>query len=136
MAVAAAYPEPDHGFTANITMGGEFLSDGVTLADLADGSVEILRGSAQAVEVSQRAEVGSPEAPALTQRVTFSAVLAGTPVDLVQSQVYLSVVDARDPHRCAVIRLTLTATVTQHDSLLGDFQELLRTVKSSAGAED
>ncbi|MEU4210387.1 hypothetical protein AB0F13_10400 [Streptomyces sp. NPDC026206] len=128
MAFAAVHPQPDAGFTANITVDGEYRPDAATLAELADESVERLREVAESVVVAHRREVGSPDMPALTQRVTFSAVADDTRRDLVQSQVYLSMPDIEEPHKRAVIRLALTATAAQHDTVLADFQDFVRTV--------
>jgi hypothetical protein len=51
------------------------------------------------------------------------------------SQVYLSLTDVVDPHKRAVVRLALTATAAQHDAVLADFQEFLRTVRPDTGTE-
>ncbi|MFI5684793.1 hypothetical protein [Streptomyces sp. NPDC051636] len=135
VAFAAVHPQPDAGFAANITIDGGFPLDGVTPADLADASVRRLHEVAEAVVVTDRREVGSADAPALTQRVTFSALVGEARRDLVQSQVYLSLVDVQDPHRRAMIRLALTATAAQHDAVLEDFQDFIRTVRPDTGAE-
>ncbi len=129
VAFAAVHPQPDAGFTANITVDGEYRSDTATLAELADESVERLREVAESVAVTYRREVGSADAPALAQRVTFSAVAGDKRHDLVQSQVYLSMPDIEEPHKRAVVRLALTATAAQHDTVLGDFQDFVRTVR-------
>ncbi|MFE9839113.1 hypothetical protein ACFYP4_28850 [Streptomyces sp. NPDC005551] len=78
----------------------------------------------------------SADAPALTQRLTFTVVIDGVRRDLVQSQVYLFLSDVEDPEKRAVIRLVLTATAAQHDAVLGDFQYFVRTVRpdTEAGA--
>ncbi len=81
-----------------------------------------------------RHEVGSEAAPALTQRLTFSAVVSGVRCDLIESQVYLAVLGADDPRKRAVIRTYLTATAAQHDTVLPDFQEFVRTVGPDTGA--
>lgn len=135
VAFAAVHPQPDAGFSANITIDGEVPPDTATLADLADASVEQLRQVAESVEVAGRRQVGSADVPALTQRLVFSAVTGDTRRDLVQSQVYLSLSDVADPHKRAVIRLALTATAAQHDTVLGDFQDFLRTVRPDTGTE-
>ncbi|MEU5706964.1 hypothetical protein [Streptomyces flaveolus] len=44
---------------------------------------------AESVAVVNRSEVGSDDAPALTQRLRFSALVGGVRRDLMQSQVYL-----------------------------------------------
>ncbi|MFD4696002.1 hypothetical protein [Streptomyces niveus] len=134
VAFAAVHPHPDDGFTANITVGGEYRPDAATLAEIADESAARLRDVAESVEVSNRREVGPGDAPAPTQRLTFSAVAGGARRDLVQSQVYLSMPDVEDPHKRAVIRLALTATAAQHREVLPDFQDFVRTVRPDTGA--
>ena len=133
VAFAAVHPRPDAGFSANITIDGEIPPDAATLADLADESVEHLREVAGSVEVVGRREVGSTDAPALTQRLAFSAVAGDARHELVQSQVYLSMLDVADPHKRAVIRLAMTATAAQHDAVLEDFQDFVRTVRPDTG---
>ncbi|MFF9200147.1 hypothetical protein ACF09L_33565 [Streptomyces sp. NPDC014779] len=137
VAFAAVHPHPDAGFTANITIGGEVPPPSVALHELADESAQRLQEATGPVVVVHRREIGSAEAPALTQRLTFSGVVGDTRHDLVQSQVFLTFADVRDPHRRAVIRLTLTATAAQHDEVLGDFQDFVRTVRPDidAGAD-
>ncbi|WP_225835955.1 hypothetical protein [Streptomyces sp. NK08204] len=132
-AFAAVHRQPDAGFAANITVDGEAVPDAAMLADLADESVERLRGVAESVVVAHRREVGTVETPALTQRLALSVVVDGTRRDLVQSQVYLSLSDVEDSHKRAVIRLTMTASAAQHDAVLGDFQDFVRTVRPDTG---
>ncbi|MET9804478.1 hypothetical protein [Streptomyces sp. NPDC006368] len=134
VAFAAVHPHPDRGFTANITVAGEVPQDSATLAELADASAQRLREVVEPVVVTQRREVGFEDAPALTQRLTFSGVVGDTQHDLVQSQVFLTFSDVLNPHRRAVIRLALTATADQHNEALGDFQEFVRTVRPDTGA--
>ncbi|WP_306439630.1 hypothetical protein [Streptomyces sp. BR123] len=134
VAFVALHPEPDAGFTANITVDGDFWTGEETLADIAEGSVERLRRVAGPVVVADRREFGSADSPALGQRLTFTAAVAGVPRELVQSQVYLAMQDVADPHRRVVIRLILTATAAQEDDVRGDFQEFLRSVGPDTGA--
>ncbi|MEV0491718.1 hypothetical protein [Streptomyces atratus] len=133
-AFVALHPQPDTGFTANITIDGDFRSDAATLPEIADESVEHLRQGAASVEVAERREVGSADAPGLTQTLTISAVAGGVLRDLVQSQVYLSMLDVADPRRRAVIRLILTVTASQHPAVLEDFRDFVRTVRPDIGA--
>ncbi|MFJ8208042.1 hypothetical protein [Streptomyces sp. NPDC096033] len=135
VAFAAVHPRPDGGFAANITVDGGFPAEEETLEGLAEESVRRLAGSAGPVEVLQRREVGSEDAPALIQRLAFRAVVGGVRRDLVQSQVYLAMADVADPRRRAVVRLALTATAEQHDEVLGDFQEFVSSVRPDTGAE-
>ncbi|WP_393079452.1 hypothetical protein [Streptomyces sp. LN704] len=133
VAFAAVHARPDAGFAANITIDGEVPPDAATMAGLADESVERLREVAESVVSGRRREVGSADA-ALTQRLVFSTGVDGARCDLVQSQMYLSLSDAEDPHKRAVIRLALTATAARHDAVLGDFQDSVRTVRADTGA--
>ncbi|MET7367405.1 hypothetical protein ABZS61_16425 [Streptomyces sp. NPDC005566] len=128
-AFVALHPHPDEGFTANITIDGEFRPDEATLPEIADESVENLRRSAASVEIVERREVGSEDAPGLTQTLAVSAVAGGALRNLVQSQVYLSLLDVADPSKRAVIRLILTVTASQHSAVLEDFRDFVRTVR-------
>ncbi|MDI3403222.1 hypothetical protein [Streptomyces cavernicola] len=133
-AFIALYPQADAGFTANITIDGEYRPDAATLPQIAHESVERLRQADAIVEVTASREIGSTDAPGLTQTLAIAAVVSGVPHDLVQSQVYLSLLDATDPHRRAVIRLVLTSTAAQHHEVLDDFQDFVRTVRPDSGA--
>ncbi|MFC7843474.1 hypothetical protein [Streptomyces sp. NPDC057382] len=137
VAFAAVHPHPDHGFTANITVAGEVPQESAPLTELADASAQRLREAVERVVVTGRREVGSAEAPALAQRLTFSGVVGGTRHDLVQSQVFVAFSDVLNPLRRAVIQLVLTATADQHNEVLADFQEFVRTVRpdTRAGVE-
>ncbi|WP_329573160.1 hypothetical protein [Streptomyces sp. NBC_01361] len=88
VAFAAVHPRPDAGFAATITIDGEVPPGVTTLADLANESVKRLREVAEPVVVAHRREDNPGDAPALTQRPTFSTVVEGARRDLVQSQVY------------------------------------------------
>ncbi|EGE41029.1 hypothetical protein GTY83_08195 [Streptomyces sp. SID4928] len=128
-AFVALHPHPDAGFTANITVDGAFRPDPATLPEIADESVANLRGSAASVDVAERREVGSEDAPGLTQTLAISAIAGGVPRDLIQSQVYLSLLDVEDPGKRAVIRLILTVTAAQHGDVVEDFRDFVRTVR-------
>jgi hypothetical protein len=92
-------------------------------------------GSASAPAwLARRCEIGSADAPGFTQTLALSAVAGGLPRDLVQSQVYLSMLDVADPGKRAVIRLVLTSTAFQHPAVLHDFQDFVRTVRPDTGA--
>ncbi|GAA3797545.1 hypothetical protein ACFS5L_31535 [Streptomyces phyllanthi] len=133
-AFVARHPQPDAGFTANITIDGEYRPDAATLSEIAHQSVERLSQAATSVEVTGHREIGSADAPGFTQTLAVSAVVGGVARDLIQSQVYLSMLDVTDPHKRSVIRLVLTATVSQHPDVLSDFQDFLRTVRPDTDA--
>ncbi|WP_234046498.1 hypothetical protein [Streptomyces adelaidensis] len=90
--------------------------------------------AATSVVVTGRREIDSADAPGFTQTLAVSAVVGGVPRDLVQSQVYLSMLDVADPHERVVIRLVLTATASQHPAVLHDFQDFVRTVSPDSNA--
>lgn len=132
-AFVARLPHPDHGFTANITIDGQYRPDAAVLSEIAQESVERLRQTVTSVEVTGHREFGSADAPGFAQTLAVSAVV-GVSRDLVQSQVYLSMPDVTDPRKRAVIRLVLTATASQFPFVLSDFQDFLRTVRPDATA--
>ncbi|GAA2640238.1 hypothetical protein [Streptomyces axinellae] len=134
VAFVAVHAESDAGFTANISIDGEYRPDDALLADLADASVQRMQEVAESVRVTDRSEVGSADAPGLAQTMAFSALTGDSRRDLLQSQVYLSMLDTGDPRKRAVIRLTLTATALQHASVAEDFRELVRSVRPETGA--
>lgn len=127
-AFVALHPEPDDGFTANIIIDGAPPGSD-SLAELADASVDVLRDSGAEVTVTDRSEVGSAEAPGLTQTLRVRAVVDGVPRELVQSQVYLTFTDAEHAAAPAVVRLVLTATARQYPIVLPDFQYVVWTVR-------
>ncbi|MGH3762742.1 hypothetical protein [Actinophytocola sp.] len=116
------------GFTANITIDGEVRTDGASLAEIADESVANLRDAAPTVTVAQRTDLGGAEAPGLAQdlRVTLGE---GEVRDLVQSQVYLTVPDAEDSGKRAVVRASLTVAENQLDVVLEDFREFVSSIR-------
>jgi hypothetical protein len=127
-AFVALHPQPDDGFTANITIDGGLSSDD-SLEELADASVEVLRAGGAEVTVADRSEVGSAQAPGLTQTLTIRAEVNGVSRDLVQSQVYLVFADTEDPAKRAVVRLVLTATAARFTAVLPDFQYFVWSVR-------
>ncbi|WP_171167857.1 hypothetical protein [Streptomyces sp. I05A-00742] len=134
VAFVVLHPQPDAGFTANITIDGDFWPDEAMPADVADEAVQRLREIAESVAVTSRGELGSGAEPGLVQRLTLSAVTGGARRDLVQAQVYLAMLDPGSSHKRAVIRLILTSTAAQEGSVVGDFQEFLRTVRPDTRA--
>ncbi|NEB06193.1 hypothetical protein [Streptomyces sp. SID13726] len=132
-AFVALHPRSDAGFTANIAIDGEHRPDGATLSEIADRSLARLRGPGATVVLTDRRDMGSAEAPGLVQKLTISGGVGGLSRDLVQTQVYLSLLDVADPHNRMMIRLVLTVTAAQYSEVLGDFEEFVRTVRPSAG---
>ncbi|MFF7641042.1 hypothetical protein [Streptomyces canus] len=133
-AFVALYRQPDAGFTANITIDGEYRPDSAVLPEMADGSVERLRETGASVVLTDRREMGSADAPGLLQKLAVSTTVGGTHRDLVQTQVYLSLLDIADPHNRVVVRLVLTSTAAQHSVVLGAFEDFVRSVRPRTDA--
>jgi hypothetical protein len=117
------------GFTANITIAGQVRDPALTMLALADESVRRLEQNAGTVHVRSRTELGSPEAPGLTQALDILATVRGEALPLVQTQVLVSMTDVDDPAKRVVLELVLTCTAEQLDTVIGDFQEFVRTVR-------
>jgi hypothetical protein len=132
-AFVGLHPDPDNGFTANITVDGEGYTEAASLPELADASIRTLRETGAEVSLADRSEVGSADAPGLTQTLSVRAAVNGAPRDLVQSHVYLSMVDTEDRGRGVVIRLVLTASAEQYAAVLPDFQYFVWTVRPDTG---
>jgi hypothetical protein len=132
-AFVGLHPDPDNGFTANITVDGEGYTEAASLPELADASIRTLQETGAEVSLADRSEVGSADAPGLTQTLSVRAAVNGAPRDLVQSQVYLSMVDTEDHSRGVVIRLVLTASAEQFAAVLPDFQYFVWTVRPDTG---
>ncbi|MFE0375385.1 hypothetical protein ACFW1M_07305 [Streptomyces inhibens] len=127
VAFIALHPGSRDTFTANITIAGQ-IRDETDLVTVAHESVERLREGA-AVTVAKQTQGGTPELPALTQTLRISTTLRGLPVELVQSQVYLLMQDARDPSTHAVIELALTAKQSQLDQVADDFEDFVKSIR-------
>ncbi|MBA8822763.1 hypothetical protein FHX42_000092 [Saccharopolyspora lacisalsi] len=136
-AFAAIHPGSwQPGSTANITIDGAYRPDPATLTDIADESVGNIEQVAEPVEVAQRSELGSAEAPGLGQVLKFSAVVDGTARELFQCQIYLSMVDTEDPEQRVVVRLVLTANPEQFRTLMDDFQAFVGSVRAESERDE
>ncbi len=123
------------GFTTNITIDGEVRSDEVSLVDVAEESVTNLAEASRGVSVSDRREIGTADAPGLTQLLTVSALIGETTRELVQCQVYLAMPHQRDPGVRAVVRLAVTAPSEQFESVRADFQEFVSSVRPGSSGD-
>jgi hypothetical protein len=99
-----------------------------------DPAPEHLRQTTTSVEVTGRREIGSAEAPGLTQTLAVSAVVGGVPRSLIQSQDHLSMLDVAHPRKLSVIRLVLTDTAPQHPAVLDDLRDFAHTDRPDIGA--
>lgn len=131
VAFVAVHPGSANGFTANLTIAGQLRDPELPMEQIADESVQRLEEAVGAVEVRRRVEVGTADAPGITQ-VLDIAIGTGRP--LVQCQVYVSLQDADDPQRRAVLELVLTCTPEQLDVVFEDFQDFVRSVRPAEDA--
>lgn len=129
-AFVALHPDAQPtGFTANITIGGEFRPDPASLEDIADESIERLAESTTAATLGSRNEFGDAGAPGLTQLVRIREQVGGVERALTQCQVYLSMSDVDDERKRVVLQLALTATEEQLRDVLEDFQRFVASVR-------
>lgn len=133
VAFVALHRSSANGFTANLTIAGQFREPELSMDAIAEESVHRLEETAGAVRVRQRREVGSADAPGITQVLDIK-VGAEHPLELVQCQVFVSMHDVDDPARRAVLELVLTCTRAQLDYVFEDFQEFVRTVRPAGSS--
>jgi hypothetical protein len=126
VAFVALHPATANGFTANLTIAGQFRDPTLSMTAIADESVQRLSQAVGRVHVRDRVEVGDRDAPGITQVLDIQM---GENQQLVQCQVYVSMQDIHDPRKRAVLELVLTCTPQQLDHVFGDFQEFVRTVR-------
>ncbi|WP_298180268.1 hypothetical protein [Saccharomonospora sp.] len=103
------------------------------LTEIADEGLGGLRTSSTDVRVEKREESGTAENPGLTQVVRFSTEVEGRAQELVQVQTYIGMQDTGNPDRRAVLQFVLTVQLEALDQLVGDFQELISSVRPEGG---
>jgi len=129
-AFVALHPDPQPtGFTANITIGGEFRPDQASLEDIADESIERLASATAGATLDTRNEFGDADAPGLTQLVRIRERIGGVERALAQCQVYLSMSDVDDERKRVVLQLSLTAAEDRLSEVVGDFQRFVASVR-------
>lgn len=128
-AFVALHPGSADGFTANITIAGQWRDPAVSMAEIAEESVHRLEQAGVEVVVRDRREVGAGASPGLTQLLGLATTVAGRRLDLLQCQGYVSMSDVADPSARAVIELVLTSTPDQLDTVIDDYQEFVRSVR-------
>ena len=117
-------------YKPTITISGDWRNDDATLEQIADESLEKLRGEgATEVELLKRRVVGSEHAPAVMQSIGALARINGRSYDLRQAQVVMGLVDAHDASRRVVVIFTLTSTYAQFEAMGGEFEQFMATVE-------
>jgi hypothetical protein len=120
------------GFAANITVDGEFRPDVTALSQVAEESVVKLLANSPDTTIARREEIGSSEQPGMVQDLSFSAEINGVTWEVVQSQVYFSVMNADDARKRTVLCAALTSTEEQFPLLVEDFGGFLSTLRFAA----
>lgn len=116
-----------------LTISGDWRLDHVTLDAIADESVTVAREQADHVEVLDRKEIGSEQAPAILQLLGVRATIDGRDWQLRQGQVLSGLIDVEDPGRRVVVIYTVTCALDQFDQVGREFQAFMGTVRP-AGA--
>lgn len=73
------------------------------------------------------------ETAVLTQVLEFTMKVDGASCAFVQSYVYFPIEDDADGVQLGYVRLLLTSSAAQHESVLPDFAEFARTVRPDRG---
>lgn len=116
-------------YAPTISISGDVRSDPATMAEIADESLALLRAQARHVELLQRDEVGTPEAPAITQVVEVITEVNEENMNLRQGQVLTGLIDTNDPDKRVVLIYTLTCTSDQFPQMAQEFQTFMGTVR-------
>jgi hypothetical protein len=132
VAFVALPPDSADDFTPNITIAGQFREPDLAMDAIAEESVGRLEQAYGNVQVRQRTEVGSADAPGITQVLDILATVDNRPLPLVQCQVYSSMSDVDDPAKRVVLELVLTCKPSQLADVFEDFQQFVRTVRPAA----
>ena len=117
------------GFTANIAIDGFQESGDVSLADLAEDSVQNLHTASLSVSVSERSEFGSRESPGMMQVLRVATQIDSQRMDLIQCQVYVVMRDINMVEQKAIIRLTLTTGEDDFGGALPGFKKFVASIQ-------
>jgi hypothetical protein len=121
-------------YSPTISVSGDLRPDAATLEDIAEESLQLLRVQAEDVELVTRQDTGTEQAPSIMQAIGATATIDGRRHDLRQVQVLLSLLDADEPARRAVVILTLSCTFRQFDSVAPEFQAMVASVRPVTGS--
>ncbi len=125
------------GYDPTLTISGDWRTDGASLEQIADESVEKLRiEGATEVELVKRKTIESDHAPAVTQSIGAVVAVEGHVYDLRQAQVVQELIDVNDPDKRVVIIYTLTCTFGQWEEMVPEFQQFMATVEIVADEDE
>lgn len=119
-----------------LTISGGWRTDGATLEQIADESLELLRlQGASDVELVKRTVIDSEHAPAITQAIGATVEVDGQVFDVRQAQVVQELVDVHDPEKRVVVLYTLSCTFRQWEQMVPEFQAFMASVEIVAEEE-
>ena len=121
--------DDDSGFTPILTITGGVREDALSLEEIADESLAVLRQQGEEVELIQRESHGAAAAPGLTQLMGCQAMVDGRRFDVRQGQAIAAYVDESNPSLRAVQLYTVTCTYRQFPVVGREFQEFLASLK-------
>lgn len=124
------------GFTPNITIAAQPMRPESSLAEVAEAAVGHVRTGDAAVSVTHRAEFGSDTAPGLTQQLHMTTMAGGLRRDLVQMHFFVTLRDAADAAKQAVLKIVLTSTEDQAPEAVRGFEQFLATVRAARRNRD
>ena len=131
VAFVAIHPQDgDDGFTTNITIAAQPKRPESSMAEAAEVSVRALARDAD-VSVMHRTEFGSDAAPGLTQRLHLATTVGGVRRDLVQVHFFVTLRDAADATKQALLKIVLTSTEDQAPEAERDFERFLATLRAA-----
>jgi len=83
------------------------------------------------VSVMHRTEFGSDAAPGLTQRLHLTTTVGDVRRDLVQVHFFVTLRDAADATKQALLKIVLTSTEDQAPEAERDFERFLATLRAA-----
>jgi len=128
-AFAAARTPISGDYTPTLVISGDERYDDATLLEIADESAQVLRNETPHLRLLDRQEVGSEQAPAVTQLIGIGIELDGERLDLVQAQVLTALLDVDDPRKRVVGIYKVTCRSDDWPQVGREFQDFMRTVR-------
>jgi hypothetical protein len=127
--LAVRDPLGSTSYRPTLTISGDWRNDDASIDQIADESVVKVQEEAGNARLVQRTEVGSEEAPAVTQLISARATIEGVDYDLRQVQAVAGYLDVEDPTRRIVVIYTLSCTADQLEVAGREFQTFMATVR-------
>ncbi|MGH3351376.1 MAG: hypothetical protein ACRDPS_11980 [Nocardioides sp.] len=134
-AFMAVRPDRSEAYTPVITISGGFRRDTVTLDEIADESIDVLRSDVGNAALVKRREAGSENVPAVLQLLEADAKIDGQRFDLQQAQVVEAIIDVNDKSKRIVLIFTMTGTYAQTERLASEFEDFMDSVVILPGVE-